>query len=364
MYRDGSAHNGTNRAETILSPVNVAGLHIAHAYPNWVPALDESSQIIVGSLGYSVDEGSHQEPYCGGVCNGFIWAFHLPSGAPAWHHKVYSGGHLHHYVPAVSAGGVLYVGGASAMYAFNAANGSALWTTPVGELFEQTTVASNGIVYAAGLYGSIYAFDGASGRILWSAKPSGCCANGAVTVAGGLAYFSTGHLFAYNAKSGAPVFTSTATTEAAGTVAVSGGVAYVQGLHQLAAFNASTGSLLWSSVTELGGAYHSLAPAVDGGTVVVSTPRYLIAFAASTGARLWTVDSGTDYTGYSEPAIANGLVYTGSGLGLQATSEASGQVLFSSGSSCLIPTVSHSAVYATCMGSVYPYDWEMTVFTL
>jgi outer membrane protein assembly factor BamB len=355
MYGDGPAHNNLNRAERTLSTSTVARLKMLHVHPNWA-AFDVPTPLVVGSTGYG-----QTFRMCGVTClAAYVTAFQLPAGTNIWRQRVEIPANTGacQCVPAIS-NDVLYVGGDNAMYAFNASNGNLLWKTAVGPShtspgveFNPTTVAGSA-VYASTSFGkTVYAFNAKTGAILWSVVPPGCCPIGPVSVANGLAYVATDdHLIAYNAATGALVFTS-ATTVVGSTVAVSNGVAFVQDQDFLDAFNARTGHLLWSSPHMP--SPPSLAPAVDGSTVVVGTPRFLIAFAASDGHRLWTVDGGSNRTDYFPPAIANGVVYAGSvGKGLQAVNEATGAVLFTSTppggfAPCLIPIVSHGAVWASC----------------
>ena len=352
MFADGPAHNGVNRAETTLTVSNVSGLHIARTYPAWGEiAADTVYQVIVGSLGYSVTPGTN------GGANTFISAFQLPSGRRAWRHAVSSHNQSWNYVPAVSEG-ILYIGGDSQMTAYNAVSGALVWSTPVSpnSEFNEVTVA-NGMVYADTYYGeTAYAFNASNGKVVWSVAPPGCCLTGAVTVSGGVAYIAQSQtLFAYKATTGEQIFAK-ADGGSTDTVAVSGGVVFVQSINgttggHLQAFNATSGARLWSVVTEAGNSYSSLTPAVDGSTVVVGTTRYLIAFAAGTGSRLWTYDTGTSFTDFLPPSIANGVVYAGSiGNGLQAVRESTGVVLYTSRSNCWSAIVSHSEVFAPCTG--------------
>jgi outer membrane protein assembly factor BamB len=346
MFADGPAHNGVNRAESTLTTSSVSGLHVTHTYPAWTEIeADTLYQVIVGNLGYGVTGGTS------GGANTYITAFNLPSGSRAWRHQISSQRQSWNYVPAV-ANGDLYVGGESAMYAFNATTGHALWTTnvPSMSLFNEVTV-NNGVVYADTYFGqTVYAFNASTGHLMWSVSPSGCCLTGAVTVSGSLAYVElVGELIAYNATTGAHVFTATVDGGGGDTVAVSGGVAFVQSANNLQAYNATTGAPKWSAATESGDVVASLTPAVDGSTVIVGTTRYLIAFSASTGHRLWTYDSGSDNTVFLPPGIANGVVYAGSGNGLQAFNEATGAVLYSDDVGfCWSAVVSNGTVYAPC----------------
>jgi outer membrane protein assembly factor BamB len=345
MFGDGPAHDSVNRAETTLSPTTVSGLHVVATYPGWVGA-ETDYQLIVGNFGYAVTSSGPST---------YITAFHLPSGAKAWHHQLSGPRQGWLFAPAVS-GTTLVVGGDSKMYAFNATTGAKEWAVSVASGdsdFNEVTVANN-IVYADTYYGApdgtLYAFNLATGRVIWSATPPGCCLVGAVSVSGALAYVSTSSgLLAYNAATGAPAFTA-AVAEVTDTVAVSGGVAFVQSPYEMQALNATTGALLWTAA--LDNYPGESPPAVDGNVVVASTGHSLIALAASTGARLWTVSDGYDY---SVPSIANGVVYGAALLdagtpdqGLQAISEATGHVLYAGDTGCENAVVSDARVYADC----------------
>lgn len=357
MFMFGPGHNGDNRAEHTLSPSTVSTLHVTRAYADW----QGSQPLVVGGMGFGTIGGSGNKT--------FVAAFNLSSGNLVWRHLISRAGGPAGLAPAVS-NGILYVGGDADMYAFNAADGRAVWATPVphtsnGAGFNQVTV-DNGVVYAATYWtNTIYAFNASTGHVLWSVNPPGCCLLGAVTIGSGLAYVSTnggtthGALIAYKTSSGAHAFTSAA-AGSGDTVAIDGGVVFLMSGNHLQAFNAMTGALLWSAATETGNQI-SGTPAVDAGTVVVTTTRYVIGFAASTGTRLWTVDSGSDNTYYDIPVIANGVVYASGGLGttseLQALDEGTGHVLFSGGSGCGGLIVSHGALYVPC------YPGGMSVFT-
>jgi outer membrane protein assembly factor BamB len=347
MFGDGPAHDSVNRAETTLSPTTVSGLHVVAHYPSWVES-GADYQVIVGSFGYSVTPSGRST---------YITAFHLPSGAKAWHHQISGPRQSWLFAPAVS-GTTVVVGGSTKIYAFNATTGAKQWAVSVASGdsdFNEVTIANN-IVYADTYYGApdgtLYAFSLATGHVLWSATPPGCCLVGAVSVSGGLAYVITSSgLLAYNAATGAPVFTAAVAAEG-DTAAVSGGVAFIQSASELQALNATTGALLWTAALGNGGG--DGPPAVDGNVVVAGTGYSLIAVAASSGARLWTVSDGYDY---SIPSIANGVVYgttivdaSTPNQGLQAVDEATGQILYAGDTTCQDPVVSDGLVYAFCAG--------------
>src|SRR5205823_1282668 len=98
--------------------------------------------------------------------------------------------------------------------------------------------------------------------------------------------------------------------------AVVGGLVYVTSAENtpmgghLYAFNAVTGTLVWSKVLQ---DYSESSPAVANGIVYVGAARLLYAFDAITGAKYWT--SGSVMGGNvqkSDPAMAQGQVFQGS----------------------------------------------------
>jgi outer membrane protein assembly factor BamB len=358
MYADGPAHNGVNRAETVLTPANAGDLRVLASHGGWrvLPAFPY--QIVVGSRSYGVSEG------LSGGANTYITAFNLPSGTVAWRRKISTNGCTWHYVPAVG-NGILFVGGGSAMYAFNAATGARLWVrwVPACSAFNSVTVKGND-VYASTYYGQrIYDFDAGTGAVRWVRHPVEPYVQGPVSVSGGLAYTLDDALYAYDADSGALVF-KVGTGYFSGTPVVSGGLVYIQTPNSLVARDASDGSSMWSVPLDSYGGY--LTPVVDGDTVVAATARYLRAFDAISGAARWTTDGGQSAS-YGTPALANGVVYAGSfENGLQAVDEATGRVLYSSRTdslwSCDNPVVSQGGVYVPC--DLGGWAHQMSVFGL
>jgi outer membrane protein assembly factor BamB len=351
MWGDGPAHNSVNRAETTLSPATVSGLRVVKTYPNWDPSIfstESPYQLIVGNVGYSVVGG----PF---LVNTYITAFNVFTGAVIWRHRVSINNNSGHYVPAYS-NGVIYIGGDSAMSAYNATNGTKVWIhyVPVGSIFNQTTVVGGDVYATTSHGGTIYDFNAMNGSVRWkrSPTPGGCCLFGAVAVAGGVAYVLNDALYAYGASSGVLKFKTTPNNYFE-TPVVSNGVVYMTTNTNVIARSASTGGLLWSTRATGTGDVTNSTVAVDGATVVVATSRYLEAFRASTGTRIWRVDGGSDSSDYAVPAIANGVVYAGSiGNGLQAVNEATGHNYFTSHHPyCQSPVISHARVWASCLES-------------
>jgi outer membrane protein assembly factor BamB len=184
-------------------------------------------------------------------------------------------------------------------------------------------------------------------------------------LAGGLVYASTKHgLGAFDAATGARLWTSRFAAQESGAADVSGGVAYAAShCCHLAALDASTGTLLWRGFT---GTFNDLdsplvvdgvvvlgdtsglvsafpvgcsnpcspswtvqlsndvlgAPAAEGGTIYVTTGNIsngqLVAIDAASGSVLWkTPLAGADPYG---PVVVGNVIYVGAGFELEAFS--------------------------------------------
>jgi outer membrane protein assembly factor BamB len=152
--------------------------------------------------------------------------------------------------PAV-AGGVVYVGnGDGALHAFDAANGTRLWTAPTGAGVQSSPAVANGVVYVGSTDNKLYAFD-AAGNTNCSGSPKTC----------------------------ASLWTATSGGDIVSSPAVANGVVYVGSFdHKLYAFDAA------------------------GNTNCSGNPK--------TCQPLWMVTTGAELI--SSPAVSRGAVYVGS----------------------------------------------------
>ena len=350
MLGDGPGHDGLNRAEATLSVGNVGQLSESGTISAWQG--DQEQPVVVGNYGYAITQGPG-----GRLGNSYsLIAYNLPSGTQAWKHSI---GFTTPWFwePAVS-GNVVYVGISGAMWAFRATTGRLLWKTVVGSVsFGAVTVTTgtSAAVYAAAYESNtLYSFDPTSGAILWSVRLPNCCAFGAVAVVNGVVYVANGELSAYNAATGAPVFSTTSST-GFGTPVVSLGVVFTMDGTSVFANRATTGKLLWS--TPIFSDHTVGALAVDGATVIAEDEALVVALSARSGAQLWS-HAGSDFL---TPAIANHVVYEGSlGAGAEAIDEATGTVLFSNPGDGLCVSsaiVAKSTVYLQCGNG-------MNIFTL
>ena len=251
------------------------------------------------------------------VASGVVYsgtnAFDAATGKLLW--ATNSGG----ISPAVS-NGTVYIDTQNGLCAYAAAGGTNLWCAGNNYLPDAPSGAAvvDGIVYFGSALGSVFAIDAATGAQLWSAPISSDNAASSPAVANGVVYINGDSLFAFDARSGAQLWSSSI-LDGTSSPAVVGGVVYCGGGASLAAFNATTGDVLWSASP--GGPLSMVgdSPAVAKGLVFIgasvtgqhgSSSGVLYALKARTGKVIWSAPVASGIT--SSPAVANGVVYVGS----------------------------------------------------
>jgi outer membrane protein assembly factor BamB len=221
--------------------------------------------------------------------------------------------------PAVS-NGTVYIDTQDGLCAYAAASGTNLWCAENNYLPDAPSGAAvvDGVAYFGSALGSIFAIDAATGAQLWSAQISADNAASSPAVANGVVYINGDKLFAFDAKTGVQLWSSSI-LDGTSSPAVVGGVVYGSGGAGVAAFNATTGAVLWS--VSPGGPLSIVgdSPAVAKGLVFIgasvpgqhgSSSGVLFALKARTGKIIWSAPVASGIT--SSPAVANGVVYVGS----------------------------------------------------
>ena len=193
-------------------------------------------------------------------------------------------------------------------------NGQLLWScaTLAGS---SSPVVANGIGYVGSNVGYddyLYAFNATTGALLWSNTTGGDSLSCPAV--------SNGVVYAFNATTGANLWNYTMADLMLDSPAVANGVVYVGGegmgdnLGNVYALNATSGALLWSYTT--GGDVGFSSPAVSNGVVYVGSyaswnaPSLVYALDANNGSLLWSRQTRSGVQ--SSPAVANGVVYVGS----------------------------------------------------
>jgi len=150
--------------------------------------------------------------------------------------------------------------------------------------------------------------------LLWDIPPTSSTAYSSAAVVNGVIYVSTYSLdnfnvYAFEASTGSQLWTFTTGARAYPSPAVVNGVVYAgSDDDNVYALDASTGAKLWSYTT--GGKVTSSPGVTNGKVFIGSLDNNLYAFNASTGEKLWNYTTGGSVT--SSPAVANGVVYVGS----------------------------------------------------
>jgi outer membrane protein assembly factor BamB len=253
--------------------------------------------------------------------------------------------------PAV-ANGVVYFGCSNSLYALNASTGAKLWSFATGGAVTSSPAVANGVIYFSS--DNLYALNATTGAKLWSFAAGG---EFSPTLANGVVYFGGDFLYALNATTGALLWEFADFPNPAPfpltSPAVANGAAYFGSTEDLAfwALDAGTGAGLWSRYL---GSSTSGSPAVANGTVYFNGAG-LTALNATTGTVLW---SSFIRFPESSPAVANGLVYDGSGDGslhaLNATTGARLWTFYGPSAVQTSPAVANGIVYiADGNGSVY-----------
>jgi outer membrane protein assembly factor BamB len=184
---------------------------------------------------------------------------------------------------------------------------TAAWTATGGGA--SSPAVANGRVYVGSGDHHLYAFDAATGASVWSVTAAGGFSSPAV--ANGIVYVgSDDHkVYAFDATTGATAWTVTTGDAVESSPAVVSGIVYVgSDDHTVYALNAATGAIVWTATT--GNSVFS-SPAIANGIVYVgSLDGKVWALNATTGATVWSVTTGGAVE--SSPAVANGVAYVGS----------------------------------------------------
>lgn len=308
---DGS-RAGANPYEGTLGAGNVATLTQAWSAPVATQTVNTGQQqaVVAGGIVY-LDTTS-------GVA-----AFSESTGAKLWSQTISGGVYT---TPAVSGGLVLIGTATGHLMAFAATTGAIRYDFGFsGEAITRPIAVAGAMGFvqvqsSTGSATSVIGFDVANGAQDWAFNVATSCAGS--VVAGGNVYLSCddGHLRALRAADGVTQFDNASTVDVLQSPpVVANGLVYCAGLDQtngtaaLFAFDADTGSPEWTSDTTLDvNRFNSLV--VDRGTVFLAsndTARNRIdvvtAFSAASGDVVWTHDVRT--TVADPPVAANGLLY-------------------------------------------------------
>ncbi|WP_424890160.1 PQQ-binding-like beta-propeller repeat protein [Streptomyces sp. XH2] len=268
------------------------------------------------------------------------WPFHAPG-------VLYGG-------PTV-VDGVVYVGSASGdntLYALDAATCATKWTFAPGGGFAAAPAVVAGTVYAASTDGSLYALDAATGTRNWTYTAGGAL-HTSPFVAHGVVYVNSwdSKIHAVNAADGTGKWTHSFNGRRSAPV-VAGGVVYVAGIMPgmgIRALDAADGTEKWTYRTTELATFDSAPSVVDGMVYIGDSEGHFHALDAASGSKKW--DSLIDRAIFSSPVVANGVAYAyGGNNQLYAINTANGVAKWTAAT---VPTNDNTSSPAVADGLVY-----------
>jgi hypothetical protein len=280
--------------------------------------------------------------------------------------------------PAVSDGGTIYVTssatfGSAQLSAVSPVDGHVFWSHNFGDVFSvgQATVAA-GHVFVAQCNNSMgtymYSFAAATGSLDWS-QPFGAQWEHywAPVVVGGHVYFdggSYGGLYSFDEVNGSQIFFAFEDQWDEWSPLYLDNHVYTFTAGNVRMFDTASGTLVGSTIIPwIWNGYTMNTSAVsDGTSLYVISPPNLVALPPNLGQPLWTANGAYS----SQPAIANGVVYSISAGQLRANDATSGALLWSfAGDSMLThpPVVAAGTVYVASDANVYAVDLATKVQT-
>jgi outer membrane protein assembly factor BamB len=345
QYRYAADRSGFNPAETTLNASNVSQLVLS--WRTTIGNAPLSTPVVAGGAVYV------------GSNDGNLYALNASTGAILWN------GHTGASIPRspAVAGDRVFVGSDDAkVYAFPtscATPCAPLWATATAGRISADPAISNGVVYVgagSGAEGDLWAFDSVTGAVVWTAHLPGAPVG--IAVESGVVFTSDGSsLYAFPTSCSTPCAPLWLGQGAGGKPAVGGGAVFIDSrfVNIFKAFPATAScstpcAPLWTAFTNSG---TSRAPAIAGSSVYLSEGDGTLAafpvLCATNCAPSWTASIG----GY-DPAVANGVIYIGTGDALDMLDSSTGTMLFS------IPTGSPSVSPAIVNGSVYISTFDFT----
>jgi outer membrane protein assembly factor BamB len=208
---------------------------------------------------------------------------------------------------------------------------------------------SNGLVYAGSLEGNgfLFALNDETGETVWvdqfdSTTESGPAVSGKDVYDGSIA--AAGASFsAMDALTGSMLWSSTC-GQIYDSPALSNGLVYIAGDNQIFAFDAGTGSTIWSRA--FSASVSTTTPAVaEGEAFEIPADEVLYALDAKSGAVLWTFTSGDQSGVYSNPAVSNGVVFVSFGKVFYAVNASNGSVVWTYPVATTDPAIANGIVY-------------------
>jgi len=322
---------------------NNSGGSVTQAAPRWV---------------YDVTPGQAVPPtrVILGDNSGAVRAFDAADGSALWSFS--TSGEIKSAPTVVN--GTVYVGSRDgAVYALSAGNGGEQWRFSNGQQIDASPTIVNGTVYVGSDDYNLYALDAGDGSQQWSQSFSSAITSATKAVNGSLyvaVRSAANMLYALDPADGSTTWSAALDGDPLGPPSVNNGNVYIgTGSNTLYSFDANAGSENWTFDV---GSTVQTNPTVANGTVYVGAYN-TYAIDAASGSQEWTADTGGGTS--SSPVVVNGLVFIGGGDGqMYALDTADGSTIWSTAVDTEIapaPTVYDGTAYAgDFSGTLFAFD--------
>jgi len=323
---NGTLWTYTTGASVHSSPAIVDGFVYVGSYDRKVYCMNATTGVLRWS--YTAYEAVHSSPavvdgrvyvasgeyttnghvYCLNASTGtLIWTIYL-TGLDGRFAGVYSS-------PAVVGGFVYFGCNNGVVYRLNATTGSGVWGVRFsgsGYIVSSPAVA-DGRVYVGASDGWIFCKNAANGSDVWSFQTGGGVYSSPAIVGGRLYVGSVDRkVYCLNATTGVHIWNYTTGNYVDSSPAVTSDLVYVGSWDgKVYCLNATTGAFVWSYTT--GAVVQSSSPAIAGDLAYIgSNDTKVYCLNATSGSPVWSYATG----GFvNSPAVANGVVYSGSADG-------------------------------------------------
>ena len=310
-FRGGAARTGYNGGENGVTTANASSLHSVMTIPDPGPApsaWNSNPAVASGGVYVLTTDGSYD----------YAERWDIATHSRSWHTLPGARSGARPAAPAIDVDHVYAAvdsdGAHVTVTSLAAATGAVTWSVTLsGFQIAGSPVVDGGKVFVATTDGNVYALDPATGATLWSRSPSGYFGQSAPAVANGVVYIgdSVLHRFwAFRAADGTTLagWPRTDANGVGGVVAVTGGKV-LSGGSNLRAYDATTGALVWTAHDGAGDITSaSSAPAVANGKVYFGTSDgHLHVVDLQTGAQLSDL-AGADAS--KSVSVTDNVLYT------------------------------------------------------
>lgn len=249
-----------------------------------------------------------------GLENG-VHALNAKTGRKIWNYTVEVG----LYALSV-ADGMVFIGATDhKVYALNETTGDQIWNYTTGWRVNSCPAAAEGIVFIGSEDGNVYALNETTGTIIWN-YTTGRGVGSSPAIDNGMLFIGSSdyNVYALNTTTGVKIWSFKTDYYVESTPAVVDNMVFIASIgHKNAhmyALNETTGTMIWKFTVENPTGFLPLgwsSPALAEGMVFIGSGDHNVyALNKTNGKEIWSYETGGGVN--SSPAVANGMVFIGS----------------------------------------------------